>query len=81
MLLSRKTLSVVDVTVKINDRVTRLFMGTCIYFFFFFFFFFFYIHNLKIYNLTKHVYNNDTIGSMIGMATLNDLLTKNQYRY
>ena len=42
---------------------------------------FFFIHNLKIYNLTKHVYKNDTIGSMIGMATLNDLLTKNQYRY
>ena len=43
--------------------------------------FFFFIHNLKIYNLTKHIYKNDTIGSMIGMATLNDLLTKNQYRY
>ena len=42
---------------------------------------FLYIHNLKIYNLTKHIYKNDTIGSMIGMATLNDLLTKNQYRY
>ena len=44
-------------------------------------FFFFFVHNLKIYNLTKKIYKNDTIGSMIGMATLNDLLTKNQYRY
>ena len=35
--------------------------------------FFIYIHNLKIYNLTKHIYTNDIIGSMIGMATLNDL--------
>ena len=35
--------------------------------------FFFYIHNLKIYILTKHIYINDIIGSMIGMATLNDL--------
>ena len=34
---------------------------------------FFYEHNMKIYNLTKHIYINDTIGSMIGMATLNDL--------
>ena len=34
---------------------------------------FFYIHNLKIYNSTNHFYINDTIGSMIGMATLNDL--------
>ena len=34
---------------------------------------FLYIHNLKIYNLTKHIYINDIIGSMIGMATLNDL--------
>ena len=34
---------------------------------------FFYIHNLKIYNLTKHIYINDIIGSMIGMPTLNDL--------
>ena len=33
----------------------------------------FFLHNLKIYNLTKHIYKNDTIGSMIGMATLNDL--------
>ena len=32
-----------------------------------------YIYNLKIYNLTKHTYIIDTIGSMIGMATLNDL--------
>ena len=38
-----------------------------------FFLFFFYIHNLKIYNSTKHIYINDIIGSMIGMATLNDL--------
>ena len=34
---------------------------------------FFYIYNLKIYNLTKHIYINDIIGSVIGMATLNDL--------
>ena len=39
----------------------------------------FFIHNLKIYNLLTYIYiyKNDTIGSMIGMATLNGLLTCN----
>ena len=32
----------------------------------------FFIQNLKIYNSTKHIYMNDTIGSMISMTTLND---------
>ena len=34
---------------------------------------FLYTHNPKIYSLTKDIYMNDTIGSMIGMATLNDI--------
>ena len=29
-----------------------------------------------MYNLTKHNYKNDTIGSMIAMGTLNDLEKK-----
>ena len=39
----------------------------------------FFIHNLKIYNLLTYIYiyKNDTIGSMIGIATLNGLLTYN----
>ena len=39
----------------------------------------FFIYNLKIYNLLTYIYinKNDTIGSMIGMATLNGLLTYN----
>ena len=32
-----------------------------------------FIPNLKIYNQTKHIYMNDIIGSMIGMATLKHL--------
>ena len=38
---------------------------------------FFLKHNLKIYNLTKHIYINDTIESMIGMANLIGLYHKN----
>ena len=29
---------------------------------------------LKMYNLLQHMYSNDTNGSMIGLAALNDLL-------
>ena len=32
-----------------------------------------YVRNLQIYNLTEHIYKNDTIESMIGIATLNEL--------
>lgn len=35
------------------------------------------IRNLKMYNLAKHTYNNYTMGGLIGMATLNGLLTNN----
>ena len=38
---------------------------------------FFLIRNLKMYDLPKQIYKNDTIGSIIGMPTLNCLLTNN----
>ena len=31
------------------------------------------VHNPKMFNLKEHSYKNDVIGSMIGVATLNDL--------
>ena len=41
----------------------------------------FFIHNLKIYNITKHIYINDTIGSMIGMAALTNTDTKGYTKF
>ena len=38
----------------------------------------FFMHHLKMHNLTKHIYRYDSIGSVIGMATLNDLLMYNK---
>ena len=34
------------------------------------------LHNSKWYNTAKHSYKHDAIGSMIGMATINDFLNK-----